>query len=54
MALKNLFDAEQASAACGSACGSEDKKTTPSACGAEDKKEAPGACGSACGTEDKK
>ena len=65
MALKNLFGAEQASAACGSACGSEDKKPasacgaedkkeTPSVCGAEDKKEAPSACGSACGTDDKK
>ena len=62
MALKNLFGAEQANAACGSACGSEDKKPasacgaedkqTPSACGAEDKKEALSACGSACGTDD--
>ena len=65
MALKNLFGAEQASAACGSACGAEDKKETPSACGAadkqtpsacgaEDNKEAPSACGSACGAPDKK
>ncbi|MBR1891857.1 MAG: ACGX-repeat peptide [Clostridia bacterium] len=56
MALKNLFGVSQANAACGSACGSEDKKTPSacgSACGSEDKKEAPSACGSACGTADK-
>ena len=60
MALKNLFGkAMMAAPACGSACGSGDKKEEKpaacgSACGAGDKKEEkPAACGSACGTGDK-
>ena len=43
MSLKNLFHKnkeEKAASACGSACGTGDKKPT--------------ACGSACGTGDKK
>ena len=47
MSLKNLFgkkDASEKSAACGSACGTGDKKPA----------EKPAACGSACGTGDKK
>lgn len=56
MALKNLFGKKigMASAACGTACGSGDKKPTAcgTACGSGDKK--PSACGSACGSGDKK
>lgn len=56
MALKNLFGkkTEAVSAACGTACGSGDKKPTAcgTACGSGDKK--PSACGSACGSGDKK
>lgn len=42
-------------AACGSACGADDKPTeTPTACGASDSPEqTPAACGSACGAGDK-
>ncbi len=40
MVLKNLFGREDAPSACGSACGSNDKKSS--------------ACGSACGSGDKK
>jgi len=49
-----------APAACGAACGTQDKPNEEkpaacgSACGAADKEEAPkAACGSACGTGDK-
>lgn len=56
MALKNIAEwaePKQASSACGSACGTEEK---PAACGAED---APAACGAedapaACGASDEK
>lgn len=47
MALKNLFGKDEdkkASTACGSACGTGDKKP----------EEKPAACGSACGAGDKK
>ena len=40
MALKNMFGRNDVSSACGSACGSGDKKAS--------------ACGSACGSGDKK
>ena len=66
MALKNLFGkAMMAAPACGSACGSGDKKEEKpaacgSACGAGDNsasdgsaEEKPAACGSACGDGDK-
>ena len=57
MSLKNLFGKgkeDKAASACGTACGTGDKK--PAACGAGDKKpeEKPAACGTACGTGDKK
>lgn len=56
MALKNLFGRKtvSVSAACGTACGSGDKKPTAcgTACGSGGKK--PSACGSACGSGDKK
>ena len=57
MSLKNLFHkTNQASAAsaCGTACGTGDKKPAAcgTACGAGDKK--PTACGTACGAGDKK
>lgn len=56
MSLKNLFSRPSgtASAACGTACGSGDKKPAAcgTACGSGDKK--PSACGSACGSGDKK
>ncbi len=55
MALKNLFGRgkETTSAACGTACGTGDKKPAAcgTACGAGDKKEEKPA---ACGTGDKK
>ena len=61
MSLKNLFHKnkeEQAASACGTACGTGDKKPAAcgTACGAGDKKpeEKPAACGTACGTGDKK
>ena len=59
MALKNLFGRgkETTLAACGTACGTGDKKPAAcgTACGAGDKKEEkPAACGTACGTGDKK
>lgn len=47
MSLKNLFDREneeKAASACGTACGTADKKS----------EEKPAACGTACGTGDKK
>ena len=47
MSLKNLFDKEKeekAASACGTACGTGDKK----------QEEKPAACGTACGTGDKK
>lgn len=61
MSLKNLFgkqsDEVQAASACGTACGSGDKKpgqpaACGTACGSGDKK--PAACGTACGAGDKK
>ena len=60
MALSNLFgwnkeQKEVSSAACGTACGADDKpEEKPAACGSGDKPaEAPAACGSACGAGDK-
>ena len=58
MSLKNLFglgkEHAEASAACGTACGSGDKKPAAcgTACGSGDRK--PAACGTACGSGDKK
>ena len=60
MALANIFgwnrqDKAQTSAACGTACGAEDKPAAcGTACGATDKpEEKPAACGTACGASDK-
>lgn len=64
MALSNLFGwtkkmENQATTACGSACGAGDKTEEKpaacgTACGAGDKpEEKPAACGSACGAGDK-
>ena len=57
MALKNLFHKHEEkipASACGSACGTGDKKPAAcgTACGSGDKK--PTACGTACGAGDKK
>lgn len=58
MALSNLSgwnNNVEASAACGTGCGTSDKPSeTPAACGAADKPaENPAACGSGCGASDK-
>ena len=47
MALSNIADWNENTAAPSTACGAGDK---PSACGADDK---PAACGTACGAGDK-
>ena len=61
MSLKNLFHKnkeEKAASACGTACGTGDKKPEEkpaacgTACGTGDKN--PTACGTACGTGDQK
>ena len=60
MSLKNLFHKnkeEKAAFACGTACGTGDRKPAAcgTACGAGDRKpeEKPAACGTACGAGDK-